>query len=87
MFNASEARDRIRNFIEENMDVFNDAEEVRDEDNIFEKGYVNSMFAMRLLQFIEKEFSVEVSDDDIDLKNFSTINRMIGLVSKLKEGQ
>ncbi|WP_054948747.1 hypothetical protein [Numidum massiliense] len=81
-----EARNRIREFILENMDVFDETAELCDSDNIFEKGFVSSIFAMRLLHFIEQEFAVDVSDEYIVLENFNCVDNMIRLVTDLKGG-
>lgn len=84
MHTESEARALIRQFIEQNMSAFKDADELGDADNIFEKGFVTSIFAMRLLDFIENKFGIQVPDEDITLMNFSSVDRMIGLVGKVR---
>lgn len=84
--NEREARVLIRNFIMENMDAFYDESEWNDSDHIFELGFVSSIVAIRLLQFIENEFGIEVKDEDIQLNNFSSVDNLIRLVSKLKGG-
>jgi methoxymalonate biosynthesis acyl carrier protein len=82
--NEREARALIRGFISENMDAFCDDSEWADSDNIFEKGFVSSLIAIQLLQFIEREFRIEVQDEDIQLANFSSVDNLIRLVSKLE---
>ena len=47
-----ETKDKIRKFIESNLIVFNDEVIFSDSDNIFEKGFVNSLFAMIQICFI-----------------------------------
>ncbi|MCT4569550.1 phosphopantetheine-binding protein [Bacillus thuringiensis] len=59
---------------------------VANDDNIFEKGYVNSLFAMQMLNFIETEFDIVVDNDELDIINFSTINNMVDLINKKKNG-
>lgn len=54
------------------------------DEDIFALGFVNSLLAMQLVQFVEKEFGVTVEDDDLDLDNFRTIDAIDRLVgSKL----
>jgi acyl carrier protein len=55
---------------------------IRDEDDIFELGVVNSLFAMQLLHFIEKEFSITTEREDLDIKNFCSIAAMTEFVLK-----
>ena len=38
--------------------------QLSDEDNLFESGIVNSLFAVELMTFLEKTFAIEVSPDD-----------------------
>ncbi|MCR3760590.1 acyl carrier protein [Clostridium felsineum] len=74
-------KQKLRNFFGKFMDMT----EVNDDDNIFEKGLVNSLFAMQLVSFVEKEFEVTINNDELDLENFKNINSIENLLnSKLK---
>ncbi|ROV69476.1 phosphopantetheine attachment site family protein [Streptomyces globisporus] len=73
----------VRNYVRSNMSALRD-EDLHDEDNIFEKGFVTSIFAMQLLDFIETTFDVEVPDDRITLQNFSSVQRISRMVGELK---
>lgn len=77
-------KESVRNFIESNMNVFDEDVELNDDTNIFTSGYVNSIFAMRLLNFLENEYGLEVPDEDIIIPNFSSINAMKALVEKIQ---
>ncbi|GGA37496.1 hypothetical protein GCM10007416_08020 [Kroppenstedtia guangzhouensis] len=77
---------KIRQYIRSNLVTFDAmGTEFTDDDNIFEKGFVNSLFAMQLLTFIETEFNITVDNDDLDIVNFSTVNNMVRLVEKKKK--
>ncbi|NLL07032.1 MAG: acyl carrier protein [Clostridiaceae bacterium] len=54
--------------------------ELGDDENIFELGFVNSLFAMQLIMFLEKEFSIRVENKDMDLNNFKTINSTVSFI-------
>ena len=56
--------------------------ELQNEEDIFQAGFVNSMFAMQLVLFIETEFKIRIEDEDLELDNFRTINAMMGLIEK-----
>ncbi|AHN21056.1 MULTISPECIES: acyl carrier protein [Lysinibacillus] len=56
--------------------------EINDTDNIFEKGLVNSLFAMNLVNFIETEFDISIDNMELDLDNFKDINSIVALVEK-----
>jgi methoxymalonate biosynthesis acyl carrier protein len=55
---------------------------VADDEDIFALGFVNSLMAMQLVTFIEKAFSVEIDDADLDLDNFRTLDAMDALVDR-----
>ena len=74
--------EQIRKFIEANLIVFDEEIEYSDTDNIFEMGYVNSLFAMKLLNYVENEFNIIVENEDMDIKNFQTVNNIVDLVEK-----
>lgn len=57
--------------------------QVRDDDNIFEMGLLSSLYALRLVEAIEREFGVELSDDDLKVSNFCAVDAITGLVARL----
>lgn len=78
-------KEKIVKFISDNLINLDDEIEIKDEDNIFEKGFVNSLFSMKLLNYIETEFNMQVDDDDMEISNFSTVNRIEALIKKKTE--
>jgi len=52
------------------------------DDNLFASGLLNSLFAMQLVLFVEKEFGIKVENQDLDLKNFNSINAVTGFVQR-----
>ena len=77
-------KEKIRSFIEANLLVFDGEEEFSDSDNIFQLGYVNSLFAMKLLNYVENEFGITVENEEMDIKNFSSVNNIVRLVETKK---
>lgn len=49
--------------------------------NVFEEGLVSSLFAIELMTFLEKNFDIEVTMDDLDLDNFKSINSIKAFLS------
>lgn len=43
------------------------------DEDIFAAGYVNSLFALQLVTFVEKAFNLQVEDDDLDIANFRSV--------------
>lgn len=74
--------ERIREFVTHNLAIFEDEALFKDDDNIFELGFVDSLFALELVSFVEKEFGVEVRDEDLNLSNFSSVNAIDALLRR-----
>ena len=61
---------------------------VDDDLNLFNSGLVNSLFAMQMILFIEKEFKLSIDNQDLDMQNFNSINSISVFVgNKLKNNQ
>jgi len=48
--------------------------------NLFESGMVSSLFAMQLILFVEKEFGIEVANEDLDFNNFRSLNAITAFI-------
>jgi len=56
--------------------------ELKENDDIFALGFVNSLFAMQLVTWVEKEFGIQIEDEDLDIENFNTIAAIADLVAR-----
>jgi methoxymalonate biosynthesis acyl carrier protein len=54
------------------------------EQDIFADGGMSSLFALQLVLYLEQEFGVEVSRDELKLDNFRTVRAMAELVHRLE---
>jgi methoxymalonate biosynthesis acyl carrier protein len=68
----------IERFISRSSNITN----LDDDDNLFESGIVNSLFAVQLMTFIEKTFAIEVEMEDLDIENFKSLNATTAFVLK-----
>ncbi|PWI44831.1 phosphopantetheine-binding protein [Streptomyces sp. ICBB 8177] len=50
--------------------------------DIFSLGFINSLFAMELVMFIEKTFALTVPNDELNINNFRTVGAMTALVER-----
>ena len=66
----TEIRAKIRAFILASIHL----PDLTDDDNLFESGIVNSLFAVELMTFLEKTFGIEVTPDDLEIANFQSID-------------
>jgi acyl carrier protein len=56
--------------------------DLQPDEDIFALGFVNSLLAMQLVAFVEKEFGVTIQDEDLDLDNFRSINAISRLIAR-----
>jgi methoxymalonate biosynthesis acyl carrier protein len=73
-------REKIRAFILASIHL----PDLTDDDNLFESGIVNSLFAVELMTFLEKTFGIEVGPDDLEIANFQSIEAAAGFVARKK---
>lgn len=50
------------------------------DDDYFALGLVNSLFALELVNFVERQFGLVVEVEDLELDHFRTIDRLTGFV-------
>lgn len=73
-----QSKEQLRGFLARHIGGRN----IGDDEQIFASGVVNSMFAMQLVLFLEKSFKIAIANEDLDLKNFQTINAMADLIAR-----
>ena len=73
-----EAHSKIKEFLSR----FFGNHELQEDEDIFASGFVNSMFAMQLVLFIEQEFQVTIDNEDLDFDNFRTIDAIVRLLDR-----
>lgn len=78
----TEIKEAVKRFILRSINI----RDFDDDDNLFESGIVNSLFAVQLMTFIEKNFSIEVVMDDLDINNFKSVNAAAGFVMRKNAG-
>ncbi len=79
--------ERIENFIRTQFNVSTTDPEFDREVDLFERGYVDSVGFVELLEFLSQEFGVEVPDEDLLDDAFSSINGIAQIVCRNLERQ
>ena len=74
--------DDTRLKIKEFLSRFFKSHDLQPGEDIFALGFVNSLLAMQLVAFVEKEFGIAVEDADLDLDNFRSIDAIATLVAR-----
>lgn len=54
--------------------------DLQEDEDIFASGFVNSLFAMQLVLFVESEFGIKIESDDLNIDNFRSIQALANLV-------
>lgn len=74
----TEVQTRIKTFLSR----FFRQHDLQPGEDIFALGFVNSLLAMQLVNFVEKEFGITVEDCDLDLENFRSVEAISTLVAR-----
>ena len=75
---SPEIRAEIRNFI---VGKFPGVD-FSDSEDIFALGFATSLFAMQMVMFVEKNFGLVVSNEDLEMSNFRSVDAMTALVER-----
>lgn len=70
----------IKEFIKK--EILNTREEVFEDLHLIESGILDSISLMKLLTYIECEFSVQFDERDFDIEKFSTINKISAIIEE-----
>jgi len=79
MIEAIPAADRIRNFIAERFPLAR-KRGLKDSDHLLDTGILDSLGVLDLVGFIEKEFSIHITDDELLPENFQTVEALVAFV-------
>jgi methoxymalonate biosynthesis acyl carrier protein len=74
---SHDPRARIREFVEEHVGA-----PLADGDDIFASGYVNSLFAVQIVMWLERELGVPMQSEDLDIDNVRSIDSLTALVER-----
>lgn len=75
-----ETKNKIREFLSRALR----GRQLGDDENMFNLGIVHSLFVMQIILFIEKEFSIELEPEQLELSQLSTVNKIFGLLEQTK---
>jgi methoxymalonate biosynthesis acyl carrier protein len=50
--------------------------------DLFRGGYINSLFALEMVLFLEETFKIKISNKEISEKNFRTIDSIAAVVER-----
>ena len=73
-----EIKDKILEYILEA--TFDDVKKITDDTLIFEEGVLDSMGLLFLIEFLQEEFNITTSDDELVVENFQSINNIVAFM-------
>jgi len=76
----NEIKEKVRNFLEKNIS----GRPVSNEEQLFEAGAIDSLGHLKLIAFLEKEFVVTFSMDELDWERFATVEAIARFVAEKK---
>lgn len=71
--------DVIQQFIVDNF-LFGDANKLSTDTQLFEKGIIDSTGVLELVAFIEENFNLTITDEELVQSNFSSVNAIINFL-------
>ncbi len=78
-------KDQIREFICLHLETFNGDTSFSDSLDIFANGLVDSVFALDLILFVEREFDIMVREHDLQLSNFSSVDAIAAFIARQQQ--
>ena len=78
---ASSTKDKLKRFIYDNFPLAGTMGLETDQ-NILETGAVDSMGLLTIIGFIEDEFGIQISDDDVIMENFGTVDAIATFIQR-----
>lgn len=61
--------------------------EWQDHEDLFSFGLIDSLMAMEFVMFLERRFELRIPNEELDIRNFRTVDAMTALVERLAAGQ
>jgi acyl carrier protein len=80
------SRKLIRNYIFENVLFTDDQESLSDDASLLEQGIIDSMGALEIALFIEKQFGFAVGVEEMLPKNLDSVNNLVAFIDRKQKG-
>jgi acyl carrier protein len=78
--NTDEIASRVRRIVTALCHV----EDLQNDADIFRMGLLSSLYALRLVESIEREFGVAVADEELKVANFCSVDSIARLLARLR---
>jgi methoxymalonate biosynthesis acyl carrier protein len=72
----TDPREMVRRFVMEHTNQ----SDLDDGVDLFAVGLVSSLFAVQIVMWLERTFGVPVTEDDLELANFTSVDAIVGFI-------
>jgi acyl carrier protein len=73
---------KLRKFISET--TFSDIDKIKEDTLLFEEGIFDSLGFLSLISFLNEEYGIDVTNDELNEENFNSINAIFEYIEKKK---
>ena len=80
---TNHVKETVRKFINNSINI----DGLGDDENLFESGIVNSLFAVQLMTFVERSFGIEIGMEDLDVENFKSVSATATFINRKSAGK
>ena len=81
----SELKDRLKQFIITEVNPERNLEGLEDDEPLLESGIIDSLGVLKILAFLDEEFGIDLSADQIKVEKFKNIRSICALVGQDKK--
>lgn len=75
-------REKIREFVIENLMMGLDVEQLEDGGSLMDLGILDSVGVLDLIGFIEQTWSVSIADEELVRENLDSIDNLVGFIEQ-----
>ncbi len=83
---AQETRTKLREFIIDTFLFGEGGDDLGDDDSRLERGIIDSTGVLEMTAFLEDDFAVKVSDEELVPDNFDSIGKLAAFVERKQKG-
>ena len=81
----SELKARIKQFVMTEVNPERNLEQLGDEEPLVDSGIVDSLGVLKIMAFLDEEFGIDLSTEQIKLENFNSVTSICSLLDKSKK--
>ena len=82
---SSMVSNKVKDFLKKEMFRKKGNDEMGDDINLLESGIIDSLGLIRLIEYLENAFSLNIPDEEVLAENFESMSAIVALIGKLKK--